>query len=415
MRSIRFALAALAAGFWATLALAGPALAEEAKKAPACDPCRPWWCQEPPPGCPCPTACLRDPLICIPCIDACVAKFQEGKKDSCFKLGAGAYHWWHYDNPTGDLTYGYPNGGEGTYFYYLNMDLDCPLRDCFFKSLGGHAQIRFRDDTVFRSFFDEQVWFYEGYGYLDTHGWGKLKFGAIWKRFGLDWDDSFWGNVAYYDGFKLDPDYGVSWEKTWNGGKVIEMDTFAQVFLEENEVNGSLAGADPESTAAFDEGTMAVLRAVPKWNLTANTSVALGLSGLFGTVEEQAGGDHSLTGWAVDLTFKWCDLKVYGELARTDGVQNPRHYVTGGPSDVYTDYLAGVSYTYGPVTGRFTWSHGDYENPDGDQDILLYGVTVKLTKYLSLYVEYVDWKVRNAAGAETVFEDGWQFVLNWDV
>ena len=66
---------------------------------------------------------------------------------------------------------------------------------------------------MFRSFFDEKVWFYELYAWLDRRRLGKFKAGKIWKRFGLDWDGTFWGNVQYYDGMKLDPDWGVSWEK----------------------------------------------------------------------------------------------------------------------------------------------------------------------------------------------------------
>jgi hypothetical protein len=373
-----------------------------------------WWCQDPPPACPCPGASLKDTLVCVPCVDACIERFEKGKADSCFKLGAGAYHWWHYDTVTEDFTYGYPGGGEGTYFYYVNIDVDCAIDHCFVKSVGGHAQIRFRDETVFRSFFDEQVWFYEGYGYVDTTA-GKLKVGKIWKRFGLDWDDSFWGNVAYYDGYKLDPDYGVSLEKTWGAGKRMQLDAFAQFFFDEDEVNGSLEGGDAESTDAFEERNTLVLRAVPTVNFDVNTSLAVGGSFLYGQIGADTGGSHDLTGWAVDSTFTWCGLKVYGEIASTDGIQNPSHYVTNGPSDLYTDWQVGGGYTLGPATLRAAFSHGDYENPSGEQDLLLIGLDVRLTKWLTATVEYVKWDVTDGTGTSTPFEDGWQFVLHWDV
>jgi len=373
-------------------------------------------CDEPPDGCPCPTTCIRNPLFRLPCIDDCIASFKKGKEASCFKLGAGAYHWVNIQSDDGEVTYGYPNGGEGTYFYYLTGDLACPRCNECAPQWGAHAELRARDETVFRSFFDHEVWFYEAYAWLDMPNLGKFKAGKIWKRFGYDWDGTFWGNVQYYDGMKLDPDYGFAWERTWGAGKRFELNAFAQFFLTEDEVNGSIAGGDAESTGLFDEKNTIVLRVQPRWRFTKNMSVAVGLSGLLGQIEDQVGDDdETLTQLALDAEFQWCGLKVFGEYVYSDGRQNPTHYVTGGASDVYRTYLAGAQYAIGPFTLRAIFSHGDYENPDGEQDLFLVGGTVALTDWLTLYLEYVDWTVQAAGGAEVQFEEGFQIVLNWNV
>lgn len=424
--ALGLALVATVALGWLTPARAddaAPAAAppmEVAPPPPAKDPacgCGFSPCDLPPDGCPCPKTCIPDPLFKGGCLDCCIQEFQKAKDQSCFKVGAGAYHWFNYNVDTEELTYGYPNGGEGTYFYYLNMDLACPRCNECAPQWGGHVQLRFRDETLFRSFFEEQVWFYEAYASLDLPTIGTFKAGKIWKRFGYDWDGTFWGNVPYYDGMKLDPDWGVSWERVWYPGKRLEINAFAQFFLKEDIVNGSISGADPESTGVFDEENTFVARVQPRYRFDKNTSLALGASVLFGQVVDNVGtfGDDTLLQYAVDAEFTWCGLKAFAEWAHSDGRQNPAHYVTGGPSDVYDTLWAGIEYKIGPFTPRVVWSHGEYENPGGSQDLFLVGGTVALTSWLTLYLEYVDWIVQADGGPEIQFEKGVQIVLNWNV
>jgi hypothetical protein len=370
---------------------------------------RSWWCTTPVECAACPTVCMKDPLFRIPCLDDCVDSFEQGKDASCFKLGASAYHWFNYQNKApNDFTYGYPTA-KGTYFYQFTADFECCT--CSTK-YGGHAALRARDQSTFRSFFEEKVWFYELYAWLDA-GWGKIKAGKVWKRFGLDWDGTFWGNVAYYDGMKLDPDFGASWERTYEMNQRLSLDAYLQYFVEEDTVNGSIAGADPESTKALREKNTFVARIMPTLKLDNHQTFAVGVSGLTGTVEAAAGGDTTLTQWAVDATYTWCGLKVFGEYAYSDGIQNPAHYVTGGPSKIYKDYLFGAEYKLGAFTPRVVYSHGDYENPGGSQDLLVAGASVELTKYLTFMFEYVKWDVKPAAGGTVPFEDSLNFILNW--
>ena len=412
-----------AAAFLAAL-LAPTASADDAAPAaaPASAPCapppcaKPWWCEPPPDGCPCPKTCWPDPLLRVPCFDDCVDQFEKSKAASCLKIGAGAYMWWNYHPKDSKLTYGYPGGGEGTYFYYFDGDVDLShCADPCSPAFGGHVQLRARDDTVFRSFFDEKVWFYELYAWMDLHDGGKIKAGKVWKRFGIDWDGTFWGNVPYYDGFKLDPDWGASWENTWNKGKRVSIDSFLQYYVVEDGVNGSLAGADAESAHVYHERNTVVARAVPTYHIDTNTSLALGLSALYGTIEHSdgTGSDDTATAWAADLTFQWCGLKAFGEYIHADGELNPSFYVTGGPTDERADWTIGAQYKIGAFTPRVIYSYGDYDNPGGHQSLWVAGGTVEVTQWLTLYVEYVKWDVKADGGSSVNYEDGWQFVLAW--
>lgn len=374
-------------------------------------------CDSVPEGCPCPDWCIPDPLLRLPCIDACVDTFRKARDESCLKLGAGAYHWFHMDSESGDFTYGYPNGGEGTYFYYVTGDLECDgcALGLGIPKIGAHAQVRFRDDTNFRDWFSGPVWLYEGYVFADVGHLGRIKAGAVWKRFGLDWDGSFWGNVPYYDGHKLDTDWGVSWEQVWNPEGRLSVATFAQVFLTENRVNGSLRGADPESSKLFEERLTGVARVVPTWKFDTNTALAVGISGLLGQIhaESSAQRDDTMVAFAVDATFTWCGFEAFAEILGAWGRRHESHYVTGGPSDQAWNLLAGVAYRQGPLKARFAYSHGAYEDPGGDQDLFVAGLDVTLTNWLTFTVEYVRWDVQVDGASSVKFEDGWQFVLHW--
>ena len=339
----------------------------------------------------------------------------KAKKDaSGFPFTFGAWHWWRFgDDGPGSNGYGIP-GLRGTYYWTVDVDPKLKLDGPFLREVGLHAQIRLREEGTFRPFIGDEVWPWEVYGYAKTTS-GTFKAGQIWKRFGLDWDGVFYGNVAYFDGFKLDPDLGVSWEYTFKQSDSFKVDTIAQFFIHEDGINGSLVGSDSESTSLLREENTAVLRVIPTWTFSDGSSLALGLTGSIGDIEGQGPGsfDDDYTAWAVDLTYTRGNFKIFGEVAQSHGVIHPMRYVSGGPSDKLTDYLVGASYKTGPVTWRVNYSAGYDENPDGEQSLFLPGVTIALTPNVDLYAEYVKWVVDPDNGPEVDYEDGYQLILNW--
>ena len=230
-------------------------------------------------------------------------------------------------------------------------------------------------------------------------------------------DGTFWATVPYYDGMKLDPEWGVSWEQTWAQDKRLEVDTSLQLFFAEDRVNGSIVGADAESTDDVDEATTFVARVVPRWWFDANTSLAVGFNALKADLDDHTGTGQftALSQYAVDVDFHWCGLRVLGEWARSNGAQNPAHYVTGGPSDIYDECTLGLEYKLGWLTLRGVWSRGEYKNPGGNQELWVVGPQLELTSWLALYIEYVHWTTQADGAPETLFEESVNFILNWHV
>ncbi|HET7099804.1 MAG TPA: hypothetical protein VFJ52_01530, partial [Terriglobia bacterium] len=62
---------------------------------------------------------------------------------------------------------------------------------------GFHADYRFRT-TKLRSFFPGNTWLQQGYVRYRTD-YGEFNAGSFYRRVGLDWDDSFFGNIEYFD------------------------------------------------------------------------------------------------------------------------------------------------------------------------------------------------------------------------
>jgi hypothetical protein len=349
--------------------------------------------------------------------DTAFKDWDTWKTSHDIPLTIGAFHWFHVNNNGPNASgYGIP-GIRGTYFYYVQFDPAQSTGDGAISNVGLHADFRVRDDPEkLRPFYDNTYWFYELYGWIDTEI-GRFKVGQIWKRFGLDWDGTWWGSVQYFDGFKLNPDYGLSWERQTPLSEHLRLDSFVQYFVAQDGINGSLPGADPESVRGARARNMGVVRVVPTWTLSESSSLAVGLSGFARQIHRITpnGGDDTQRAVAADATYTYHQFSVFTELLRSYGVVNPTRYVSGGPSDRISDVLTGVSYRSGPVTFRFNWSAGFDEHPSGHQYLWVPGMTVALTKNLDLYAEYVHWDVTISTGQRFTIEDGGQFILNWHI
>lgn len=348
-------------------------------------------------------------------LDAAHDRWQAWKAGHGLPVTMGAFHWFHVNNGGPNATgYGIP-GLEGTYFYYVQLDPQFTPAPGPVRGVGAHVDFRFRDSAdPLRPFYDHTYWFYELYGWIDTDV-GRFKAGQIWRRFGLDWDGSWWGDVQFFDGFKFNPDYGLSWEQRWDISDRVQLDSFVQYFAAQDGISSALAGGNPESVPGADARNTGIIRLVPRWNFSGSSSLALGVSALAGENHgiTPQGGNDAQTAVGVDLTFTQDQFAVFGEALRSYGIVNPRRYVTGGPSDRISELLFGGSYRLGPVLFRVAWSAGFDENPAGRQYMWVPGVTLAITKNLDLYAEYVRWDVIPDGGPRFIFEDGAQLILNW--
>ena len=72
-----------------------------------------------------------------------------------------------------------------------------------------------------RPFFTSNIWFQELYAYYAPRPYVRIRAGKMYRNVGILWDDSFFGNVLYADGLKLNPDRGITIDGTWatSGGR----------------------------------------------------------------------------------------------------------------------------------------------------------------------------------------------------
>jgi hypothetical protein len=309
--------------------------------------------------------------------------------------------------------YGIP-GLRDTYFWYLYADPQYKVSEG--STIGGHMELRLRETDTFRTFIDDQVWTWELYAYIQDDELGTLKAGQLYNRFGLFWDGVFFGNAPYFDGLKLDADYGFSWEKTTEVHDCLKVDSYAQFFLHEDQSNGSFGGADAESVIGYTERNTGVFRVVPTWTLGDGSQLALGTSAMIGEIDSKiALPNETVWAYGVDCTYTRGPWKCFAEVSDLHGVRNPVNYVSGGPSDQLVNCLGGIHYTRGPVTYRCTYSNSLYQNPRATQNMVLAGVTVTLTKHVDFYLEYVNQRVDGAVlpGRNGPFFNSLEWVINW--
>jgi len=365
--------------------------------------------------CPDPWVVSREPISDISYLDRLTDLGSKIDNDDNFKMPVtgGAWHWFHESLIGGPGGYGIPSI-SGTYFWYLYVDPVYTTQAG--NKIGGHMELRLRENDKFRSFVDDQVWTWELYGYIQNDQLGTLKAGQLFNRFGLFWDGTFFGNAAYFDGLKLDADYGLSWEKTAEIHGCLKVDSYLQFFFHEDQTNGSFAGADAESIAGFTERNTGVARLAPTWTRADGSQIALGASAMVGQIDSKiAFPDQTISAYGFDLTYTKGPWKAYAEGSQLFGVRNPVNYVSGGPSDQLTNFLFGLNYTRGAATYRCNYSNSIYANPGAVQNMLVTGTTITLTKHVDLYLEWVNQRVDGAEipGRNGPFFNSLEYVLNW--
>ncbi|MFU8803212.1 MAG: sodium:solute symporter family transporter, partial [Bradymonadaceae bacterium] len=145
------------------------------------------------------------------------------------------------------------------------------------------AEPRFRQ-TPLRSFSPSNFWLQQAWvGYRAPSETVEINAGLLYRRFGLFWDHSWFGNLPYLDGFKLNPDYGIEvrGRPALSGG--LSLDYSTQFFVATDGLNGfwappsklerlNIEGEDPrglpldfDSAPGYSERHVGVLRLGPNY------------------------------------------------------------------------------------------------------------------------------------------------------
>lgn len=242
--------------------------------------------------------------------------------------------------------------------------------DATFGMFGLHLMPIARD-TRERAFFPGTAWVQEAYAFADL-GDVTIKAGKVFAQFGRFWDNSFYGNVQEYDGFKLDPNNGVSVEgKLWSQEQM-GLDFYAQYFITDGTTNYSLPGRDTVSIDGARRRNYFVGRAEPFYKVNEDMTLKAGVSAGYFQADLPTIGVQDVGRLSIDGTFQWRDLTVWAEYTRQFG----RHTVNfpiaptldadgnvtvPGRSADGADYaLIGGEYTYGRYTFRYNFNFGSY-------------------------------------------------------
>lgn len=290
------------------------------------------------------------------------------------------------------LYYYQPTSGDGdnnVSVFFANL-----LLDGEWDHFGLHIEPRFRD-TRLRSFFEGPVWLQEAYA---SGSWGPVtvKVGKSYKRLGLFWDNSFYGNVQVYDGLKLDPNYGVSVEGQL--GDTFAVDFSAQYFIVDGRTNVSLANRDTLYIDGARRRDAVVGRIAPTYHFTERGSAHIGVSAEHFTAD-LSGGEEGVTRFAGEAKVTYESFGAWGEVLFQDG----RH-VTDFPYPATAEppapgrssadnryFLVGAEYGIGPVTLRYNLSYGDYHDVDVTELLHVPAIGYAVNGNLSLLAEYVHW------------------------
>jgi hypothetical protein len=289
--------------------------------------------------------------------------------------------------------------------FFANVVLDARL-----GRFGFHIEPRFRNGKL-RPFFSGPAWVQEAYGDVTFKGEGKslvIKAGKEYSHFGLFWDNSFYGNVQVYDGLKLDPDYGLSFEGVLGEDAAFGTRAWLQYFLIDGQTNVSLPGRDTISIEGAHRRNHFIGRVEPFTRFGQSATVKLGLSGAFLEAELPGLGRKNVLRGALDVTVNAGGLTLWGELIRQNG-QSVTNFPGAPPESApqfskHNNYgLAGGEYTLGQFTGRYVFSLGDYTDLDLRETMHVPSLGVALDASLSLLAELVVWQ--RHTDADTAFVD----------
>ncbi len=322
-------------------------------------------------------------------------------------------------------------GGGALLWYYAPVDIGAKqnvslffanlLLDGHFGAVSLHVEPRFRDSRL-RSYYPGPVWAQEAYAAVAVTKNTVIKAGKAYSRFGLFWDNSFYGNVQVYDGLKLDPDYGLSLEGALRPDGSSGLRYFAQYFVVDGHTNVSLDGRDTISIPNANRRNQSVARIEPFTKLGGAAVLTSGLSGSFlqaalptGTKNVyRAAADLSVAGtrWSAWAEYSYQNGQTVTDFPIAGTPESATAAAIPGHASAHNHYgLAGAQYTWSPVTVRYNVSTGRYRDVSVSEVMHVPALAVAVGDNLTVLGEYVDWRRYNA-GTSAVIDRSVDVTLN---
>lgn len=306
-----------------------------------------------------------------------------------------------------------PGGSNNFDLYAFILNIDGATND---GQNGVHAQMRLRD-TKLRPYFNSNVWFQELYGYHKTPV-GEVHVGKFYRKVGLLWDDSFFGNIQYFNGLKLNPDYGVELV----GSKKTPMENVAvgysaQYLPNNDSTSGAVAGRSIVDDPYAKLKNTVTARVAPSLGLGGKNSLALGLSGLRGSVQRSTStsGNFGLSQEAADLTLTYGPSVTYVEILNQNGeLDNASHPLSRPGYDRAVYLLAGTRWQVHPrVNVRFNYSSANYVGQNAREEEYVPGFNFDVTPNATLIAEFDYWRLLPRSEPQSLIDRSYNIVARY--
>ena len=271
-------------------------------------------------------------------------------------------------------------------------------------------------DTKMRDFYTGTAWIEEGYAYY-KHPQAWIKIGKSYNRFGLFWDNSFYGNVHFYDGIKLDPNYGISLEGSVGKETGPRLGYYGQYFIMDGRTNGSYVGRDTISIPNARRRNIGVARLEPAYFWSKEHSLTLGLSGQYFQADIPAPiGKKHVFRFGADFYANIGPVSVWGDVSRQmgqsvtewpipPGIDPVTNLPIEGRASSKNDYfLIGAEARIKKVVLRYNFSAVRYNDVAVSEFFHVPGLGYNMNDNLQFLVEFAYWNQKTATGQEALFD-----------
>ena len=318
---------------------------------------------------------------------------------------------------------------------------------------GMHIEFRARDRGL--RWMPTSAWLEECYASVELISPGgdtgpvTLKVGKSYEQFGRVWDNSFYGSIAFRDGLKLDPNWGLSLEGAVFATRPYGARYFAQYYILDGQTNTSATNRDTISQVAAGSTNTGIGarrrerfigRIEPYYKFAPDILIRLGASidrftadyvdtqspadMAAGTRVKSNDNTDSVLRAGADITAQYRWFSGWAEYAHQRGAHtnsfpvppradNPTTMESeargGSPSNDVSYWMAGGNFVYTRYTIQYNYSSGLYKNvraldapgrPIGEHREWIHnpGVQVAINDQLKLIIETPIWKRKALAG-----------------
>ncbi len=302
-------------------------------------------------------------------------------------------------------------------------DLSRPAAEIYNVRLVARAELdpftfliepRLRQSNL-RSFSPSNIWLQQAYLAYDTPLPGlRVSGGLLYNQLGLFWDDSWFGNILYLNGHKLDPDMNLEFHFNNKWGD-FGLDAWLQFSPAEDGLNGMfstpikstrlLLPADLEVQPDFREALALRARVVPNFRF-GPLDISPGASVQYSVYDQTRPPDSPLTGnqwvWDAELSVRVGALSVGGEFLEEsiNGFLNQdlkRQYMLG---KVGFNIFTRDSKWFKELGVGSSFQMAKYTPEDFEEWMLTARITARIHQMIGVTVEYVRSEVSDATQPE---------------